>query len=370
VICRHSTITLLASLALALGIAVSTAAATTPSRSVGKSELQRALDRVVATGVPGAIALVRDGDRTIRLASGSSNLEPKTPMRTTDRFRIGSVTKTFIATVVLQLVGEGKLSLDDSVERRLPGLVPNGRNITIRQLLNMTSGLYDYLEDPRIFRPYLAGDFGYAWSPEQLAAIGVSHEPLFAPGKGWSYSNTNYILLGLIVEKATRHSLGAELARRIFAPLHLRSTSFDTQPRIAGRHAHGYYRDGKTLLDTSLVNPSHSWAAGAIVSTADDVASFYRALSRGRLLRPELLRAMRTTVAGYGLGLGRLPMPCGTTWGHAGKVVGYTTDAWGNSDGRRQVVVFANLNADSLSRPSKQALNQALATAYCGGRQR
>jgi CubicO group peptidase (beta-lactamase class C family) len=109
--------------------------------------LQGALDEVVAAGAPGAIALVRDANRTVRLTSGHGNLKTKTPMRATDRFRIASVTKTFVATVVLQLVAEGKLSLDDTVERWLPGLVPNGRNISVRQLLNMTSGLFDYLVD-------------------------------------------------------------------------------------------------------------------------------------------------------------------------------------------------------------------------------
>src|SRR5439155_22826910 len=110
-------------------------------------ELQKELDAVVAAGVPGAVLIIRDGNQTLRLASGSAELAPKVPMRTTDRFRVGSITKTFVATVVLQLVGEGKLALSDTVESRLPGVLPHGTSITVRQLLNMTSGLFDYLND-------------------------------------------------------------------------------------------------------------------------------------------------------------------------------------------------------------------------------
>ena len=190
-----------------------------------RSTLQRQMDALVAAGVPGVVVLVHGKNGTLRLASGHSNLARKTPMRVTDRFRVGSITKSFVATVVLQLVGEGKLSLDDTVEHWLPGAVPNGDKITLRNLLSHRSGLYDYLSDPRVLKPYLSGNFGYSWTPRRLVAVSASHKPLFAPGTTTSYSNTNYILLGLIVEKATGNSIGAELKRRIFAPLQLRSTS-------------------------------------------------------------------------------------------------------------------------------------------------
>src|SRR2546430_10663781 len=139
---RHRTLVVILLLALA-GVAAtaSTADAAAPAR---EPKLQRALDRVVAAGVPGAVLLVREGDRTIRLTSGSGNLKSKTPMRAGDRFRVGSITKAFVATVVLQLVGERKLALEDTVERWLPGVVPNGRRITVRRLLNHTSGLFSY----------------------------------------------------------------------------------------------------------------------------------------------------------------------------------------------------------------------------------
>jgi len=363
-------------LATVVAVALGGAATAAPGRAAdGDAKLQHALDQLVAAGAPGAIALVRDRNRTVRLTSGDGNLKPRTPMRATDRFRIASVTKSFVATLALQLVGERKLHLEDTVERWLPGLVPNGRRITVRQLLNMTSGLFDYLEDgdPTVLKPYLEGHFAYEWKPRQLVEIAVSHEPKFAPGGGWSYCNTCYVLLGLIIEAASDHPLASELRRRIFVPLRLGGTTFDTKPRIAGRHAHGYELEGKQLVDVSVLSPSFGWAAGAIVSTAGDLARFYRALLSGRLLRPGLLRAMETTVdagtlgAGiqYGLGLASVPLPCGPVWGHQGGTAGYQTWALNSKDGGRQIVVLVN---GALSNTGEKALERVLATAYCGSR--
>ena len=365
-------ISILALLVISATLAVPTAA--TPGRdATGEAKLQRALDEIVAAGAPGAIALVREGDRTIRLTSGYADLKTKTPMRATDRFRVGSITKTFVATVVLQLVGERKLRLTDSVERWLPGLVPNGRAITVRQLLNHTSGLFSYDED----REFLAAadrDLLRQWTPRELVAIATAHEPHFAPGAGWSYSGTGYIVLGLIVEKASGNSLGSELRRRIFAPLRLRATSLPTAPRIAGRYAHGYYV--RPLKDVSVGSPSVAWAAGALVSNADDLAEFFRALLRGRLLRPGLLQAMETTIksgpgAGHGLGLGAVRLPCGTVWGSSGGVPGYSTHSYSSKDGRRQAVLLVNVTGRAppvfnSPRPIARAEEHALLTAICG----
>ena len=154
-------------------------------------------------------------------------------------------------------------------------------------------------------------------------------------------------------------------------PLRLRDTSFDTQPRIAGRHAHGYLRDGRRLLDVSDLSPSWAWAAGAMVSTADDVERFYRALGSGRLLRPDLLRAMRETVAsgrgqGYGLGLARQRTACGTMWGNGGDFLGYNATAFGSKGGGRQLVLFLNLDELSHTPRIGRAFEQLMVTAYCG----
>jgi len=339
-----------------------------------RSTLQAQMDALVATGVPGVVVLVHDKSGTLRLASGHSNLAQQTPMRVTDRFRVGSITKSFIATVVLQLVGEGKLSLDETVDHWLPGAVPNGKTITLRQLLGHRSGLYDYLSDPRVLKPYLAGNFGYTWTPPRLVAVSASHKPLFAPGAKYSYSNTNYILLGLIIEKAAGNPIGAELKRRIFAPLQLRSTSLDTSPRMRPPYAHGYLIQGKELQDVTAVSPSYAWTAGAIVSSADDLARFYRALLGGRLLSADELRAMETPKDDYGLGLARARLPqtwgCrGARWGHDGAIAAYNSTALNSKDGQQQAVILVNsLTLDDKvgDAQAQQALVRLFKSALCG----
>jgi D-alanyl-D-alanine carboxypeptidase len=345
-----------------------------------RASLQKALDRVVAAGVPGAVLVVRDGNRTIRLASGYGALAGRVPARPNDRFRIGSVTKTFVSTVVLQLVGEGKLSLDDTVEQVLPGKLRGGSGVTVQQLLQHTSGLHDYLADPRIFRPYLAGNVRYVWTPQKLLAVANAHTPNFQPGAKWEYSNTNYLVLGLIVEEVTGNPLASELQRRVFERAGLRSTTFDMQPMIAGRHMHGYYPIRKRLTDFSALSPTAAWAAGAITATAEDVARFYRALLQGRLLSPALLQTMQATVPtgsptnDYGLGLWRTatmaisntPFSCGPAWGHNGDWIGYNTNAFSSKDGKRQFVLFVNRDEEAMTRPIARAMFAVGAKAYCG----
>ncbi len=363
----------LGALALATLVAAMTTAATAsaaPHRP-DRAKLQHALDAVVSSGAPGAIALVRDGRRTLRLVSGYENLATRRPMRPGERFRVGSVTKTFVATVVLQLAGEGTLALDDTVERWLPGLVPGGAGITIRQLVNHTSGLGDYADDA--FVHGLFDDRDRVWSPGELLALGAGHGPVFAPGTGLAYSSTGYIALGLIAEAAAGHALSTELRRRIFAPLQLRSTSLDAKPRIAGRHAHGYtrYDGGRRPRDISAIGQSFAWAAGAIVSNTHDLARFYRALLRGRLLRADLLAAMRITVSadeqGWGLGIIETFHHCGHSWGHGGETLGYETIADSSPDGTHQVVFALNADESVLgTRRAQLAISRLQELAYCG----
>jgi D-alanyl-D-alanine carboxypeptidase len=363
----------LAGLALAILVAATTAATAdaAPQRPAPRAKLQHALDAVVAGGAPGAILLVRDGHRALRLTSGYRRIATRTPARARDRFRVGSVTKTFVATAVLQLAGEGRLTLDDTVERWLPGLVPGGGAITIRQLLNHTSGLYDYADDAFVKR--VLANRAKVWPPRELIAIGTAHQPRFAPGAGLAYSSTGYIALGLIVEAASGHSLSAELRQRIFAPLHLRFTSLDAKPRIAGGYAHGYtrYHGAPRPLDISVIGQSFAWGAGAIVSTTDDLAHFYRALLGGRLLRPDLLAAMQTTVpAGgqdWGLGLIETPHRCGASWGHGGETLGYETTADSSPNGRHQAVLAINADQSVLAtRRVQMAIFRLQELAYCG----
>jgi D-alanyl-D-alanine carboxypeptidase len=341
--------------------------------------LLKDVEAIVAAGAPGAILLVQDGNRTARYTAGLGNVARKTPMRPDDHFKIASLTKTYTAMVVLQLVGEGKLRLGDTVERHLPGLVPNGNRITIRQLLNHTSGLFDFEGDPRYLKPYLSGNFGYYWAPRQLVRMGVSHKPLFAPGARYSYSNTDYVVAQLIVEAVTGKAIGAELKRRIFQPLQLRQTSYPTKPGLPSPYAHGYKLLGKPpATEVTLLSPSLAPGSGAIVSTVKDVADFYRALLSGRLLKPKQLQAMKTTVSyrtakvvaagpGIGLGIGRTPISASCVgWTHAGELPGYEVAAISSGDGRRQVVLMANQDRSTLPKRAVALFDNLIGKAYCG----
>jgi D-alanyl-D-alanine carboxypeptidase len=345
--------------------------------------LQQALDKVVADGVPGAIALRRDSGEEWHAASGVSDLTTKAPISARGRFRIGSITKSYVSTVVLQLVGEGRLTLDDTVERWLPGLVPNGAGITVRQLMNHTSGLYNYTDGP--FYLELLRDPLKAWRPLQLVHLAVAHPPEFAPGTRWAYSNTNYIVLGLIVaavdgvsEPLDMAAPAFEVYRRIVAPLGLWHTRFPlTDPDIHGPHPHGYVMDlppelgFPPVLDMTRFNPSWAWTAGAIVSTLDDVADFHRALFTGKLLGPDQQRELETTVAtgdgpGYGLGVFKLDTPCGTAWGHDGATPAGVSISLTSPEGSRQAVMMLTRDANTWTPQIGDDFGAAILTAFCG----
>lgn len=333
-----------------------------------KPALGLATTALVAAGAPGVEVLVNDGKTTVRFAAGVSNRATKTPLQSTDPFRVGSLTKTFVAAVVLQLAGEGKLGLDDSVERWLPGLVPSGAGVTLRELLSHRSGIFDYVEDPSVFARYLS-DPGFTWQPRELVALAVSHPAGFAPGTRYEYSNTNYVLLGLVVEAATGDTVGAELQQRVFSPLGLSQTSYAPDAHPPDSIAHGYLLSQKPQLDTTFYSASYADAAGAIVSTLDDLAHFYRALLGGRLLAAPLLAQMKNTRSigggnGYGLGLLRLRLSCGTFLGHTGDIPGYSTFAFARRDGKRQFVVAAN--GDGFGRRAQAAYNVLVQRAACG----
>ena len=216
------------------------------------------------------------------VAKGKSNLETDTAMKIECKFGIASVTKSFVGTVALQLVDEGKLELDDSLNRYISN-VPNAENITIRQLLNMTSGLFDYLADED-FNNTILSDPSKKWTPEELVAIGVSHEPYFPPGEGWRYSNTNTILVGMIIESITGNKLADEIQGRISDKLGLKNTLLPDSPYVAPPYAHGYLHDEGEYIDTSELDPSYAWAAGGMVSTLEDLKIWVEALATGKLI--------------------------------------------------------------------------------------
>jgi D-alanyl-D-alanine carboxypeptidase len=366
------------SLAVAFSVALAPAsAAARPDAHVAAPPSLRQLAKgLVAAGSPGAVVYVRDAKGTRAGAAGYANLRTKERLGAGHVFRVGSITKTFVATAVLQLESEGVLRLDESLERWLPGLVPNGEWITLRQLLNHTSGVYNYTEDAAFSRAIKRNPRA-VWTPEALVRFATPHPPVFAPGQGWSYSNTGYVLLGLVVEKATGRTLRDELRLRILEPLELSRTNLPTGAALAAPFAHGYLPRGNGLLptprgrpaDITGWNPSSAWAAGALVSTAADLARFYAALLGGRLLAPAQLRELKTTVwvtggsEEYGLGIWHRPIACGTAWGHGGAVPGYRTLAFSSDDGSRQALVLLNTSIGNYRIGSRYAA--ALVSAFC-----
>ena len=334
--------------------------------------VESALTSVIDAGAPGLVAQVWGGHSWAE-AKGLANLRQGVPMRPGDRFRIASLTKTYVATVLLQMAAEGRLGLDDPVARYLPGLLHNGGRITVRQLLNHTSGLADSSELPAVQAALTSG----AVPVRKQVRLASAQPRSFPPGAGWKYSNTGYLVAGLLIERLTGQDLGQVLAARLFGPLHLTATTFEPQPGIPAGIAHGYWPG---WAGTDAVNSTESvgggaWAAGAIVSSARDVARFYAALLSGRVLPVRLLAQMRSTITpippgygdAYGLGLARFDLACGPAWGHEGNLLGYTAVAEAAPDGHRGAVVLVNGwtgSTDSLLRVFT-AMKHAADTAYC-----
>lgn len=356
-----------AAAALVALVLVASASATGPSPSTPAG----AARGLVAAGAPGAIVVVRTPAGLRAAAAGAARLHPREPMRVPDRFRIASVTKSFVAAAVLQLVGEGRLGLEDTVERRFPGLVPNGRFITIRELLNHSSGLFDFDEDKAWIKARFANP-ARVWAPRDLVRIAVRHKPHFPPGSSWRYSNTNYVVLGLVVEHVTGGPLGDVLRTRLFAPLRLDATSYPLRTALNGRYVHGYVvaapplpRPPGTLIDTSSALSPSAWGAGQIVSNARDVTAFFAALLGGRVIRPALLRELKTPVNGYdyGLGIYSRPTRCGTAWGHNGDIPGWRNVVFATADGRRVVQVMVNIDG----KVDWRRIDDAAENVFCSG---
>ncbi|WP_437677084.1 serine hydrolase domain-containing protein [Sorangium sp. So ce131] len=324
--------------------------------------LQAALDDTVALQeVPGGTAAVRFPDGAVWTgATGLRQLDPPEPMAPGSVLRIGSVTKTFVSTVLLQLWTEGALDLDAPLSTWLD-LVPDGDVVTLRQVLNHTSGIPDYFESSA-FLEALFAEPQRAWAPEELVAYGVAQEPYFAPGAGWRYSNTNYILAGLVLEAATGHPAVEELRRRVLDPLELGSTFLDASEPVPVELARGYFSNEEiTLLDTTTrYHESQGWTAGSLVSSASDVARFMAALldvdvdGGSGLLEAPALAEMKTflplghpTYTGYGLGLFARESAIGPTYGHGGATTGYLASAYYAPEKDVTVTVLLNLTGGS-----------------------
>jgi D-alanyl-D-alanine carboxypeptidase len=340
---------------------------------------------VAHDGIVGAAVLVTDpahpdGPSCTRWTqtSGTADLRTKRPMNATDRLRAGSVTKTFTATVVLQLVAEHRLSLDAPVDRHLPGLIRShghdGRRITVRQLLQHTSGLPDHLDAPEWDHPERMRRRHF--EPRELVARALE---LPRPQSSWHYATTNYLIAGLLIREVTGNAPEAEITRRILRPLGLRDTYWPGDDiRLRGKHSRSYFadQDGRRV-DGTAWNMTFGGVGGALVSTPADLARFAHALLSGRLLPPAQLAAMRQTVAAdpdriwpgarYGLGLISTPLRCGGAWwGHAGTVPGGHRAFTAVGPDGRSVSVALNQVPSTLQ--AEQNFLDVVQTAFCEDR--
>jgi D-alanyl-D-alanine carboxypeptidase len=308
---------LLAVLALALPACAGddTALSTSP-------EVEKLAEEIADAGVDRAIVFVSDDGDDYVATAGSK------PVEADRRFRIGSVTKTLTATIVLQLVAEGELQLTDTLGSYVGGLPPRASNVTIRQLLNHTSGLANFTDYPAWLEPARKSD---STRPIDALRYAASQPQIFEPGSQHGYSNTNYTALGLVIEAATGRSYVDQLTERILDPVGLDSMELATTRQLPD-------------LDDEGENPNLPWAAGSIVSNAEDLSSFFSALLSGEILSERSLALMKDTVPlggsdGAGLGIFVLGLPCGAVWGHNGGIVDYGTLVGASEDGSRVVVV-------------------------------
>jgi D-alanyl-D-alanine carboxypeptidase len=338
-----------------------------------RARVQQAIDAVVAGGAPGVVAYARDGRREFTVTSGLRDVAAQKRMQKKSEFRVASITKTFVAAALLRLVGRGILGLDDSVEAWLPGVVPNGAAITIRQLLEHTSGVYNYTTD-NFFLSDRNADPTRAWTPDELLAVAFSHPPRFEPGSAYEYSNTGYVLAALVLEAATGLAAATVLEEEIFEPLRLRRVGFEEDLALPGPFARGYRLFSGGRVEEAPYHPTGYWGAGNVAADARTIARFFRALLGGDVIEAQQLEQMRTLGAysggkilvGYGLGLYQAVLgECDEPWwGHDGYYgPGYVSISANSEDASRQVVMLINASQEFFSPgPTYDAFD----TAWCG----
>ncbi|MEU5163537.1 serine hydrolase domain-containing protein [Streptomyces sp. NPDC020875] len=334
--------------------------------------LRSALKAALANGAPGAMARIDDGIGVLRQVEGIGDRATGRAINTADRFRIGSVSKTFSAVVLLQLVDEGALALDAPVNDYLPGLIDP--RITVRHLLSHRTGLYDYTND--MFAATVPGFESVrnrVFSYRELLDLSLAKPPTVTPGTTYSYSNTNFVVAGMLIEKLTGTDVGTAYERRIIDRLDLDDTFYvHPDTAIPGSHVKGYLRPdeaGAPLVDSTRQTASWAQSAGAVISSTRDLNTFMSALMKGRLTSAAALAEMRTwtpvnSTQGYGLGLRRRDLSCGVSvYGHTGTVQGYYTFAFASGDGRRAITAVANT---SNTGAVLNTLPRTLEAAFCG----
>ncbi|MFI5725059.1 serine hydrolase domain-containing protein [Streptomyces cyaneofuscatus] len=370
---------LIAALAGALAPATSASAAPatirtqTPAPDV--AGIVAALESALANGAPGAMARYSGPDGVRGRAVGVRDRESGAAMDTQARFRVGSVSKTFSGIVLLQLVEEHRLKLDAPVNTYLEGLLPDDR-ITVRHLLSHRSGLADYTD--AMFNETVPGFEAVrnrVFSYRELLDLSLAEPRTTEPGGAYAYSNTNFVVVGMLIEKLTGRPVADAYQRRIIKPLGLRQTTYvHPDTRIKGTHVRGYLHPdeaGAPLVDSTEQTVSWAQSAGAVISSPADLNTFTSALMRGRLLSPATLEAMTTVTPTdgtntrfYGLGLRRYDLSCGTrVYGHTGTVQGYYTYAFSTRDGRRSLSALANTSNHGAA---NTALGGTLEAAFCG----
>ncbi|RZS32452.1 D-alanyl-D-alanine carboxypeptidase [Herbihabitans rhizosphaerae] len=368
--------------AVALTTAVVASSPAAAQRNPVTGAVQAELDLLTSVDrIPGALAQIRDRHgRSVTVTSGTAELGTGRPMVSgTDSYRVASVAKSVTAVAVLRLVADHRVELDAPIETYLPGLVQgtgegveiDGRDITVRQLLQHTSGLSDYTRYLVPFDPLRRVE------PMELVRLSLAHKPDFAPGKGQAYSNTAFIVAGMLVERLTGKDIRTAMADLVIRPAGLHDTYWPAtgDTGIRGRHARNYMLDKTNpqgpLVDATAFEPSLLGAGGALVSTPADLNKFWRELFGGRLLPGRMLAEMQTAMppppggpnAGFGLGLMRIPLTCGgDAWGHDGDLLGVGTWSARNASGREATVYMTAQTGSHASKQLRRTLDVALCT--------
>ena len=319
-----------------------------PFPAAKRHEIDAVVNRAYAAAqVPGVVVGIWiPGEGNYVAARGFADLRSRQPMRSSYYFRIGSITKTFTVTSLLILADEKKLALDDAVSKYVD-FVPNGDKITLRMLANMTSGLHSYTEDDSWVTQML-GNPNRIWTPRELIDVGLRSPPDFAPGTGFHYSNTNTVLLGMILEKVSGQRIQDLYAQKLYSPLHLRNTIWPTSGQMPSPYASGYTRQtlDNTRANATNRNPSWAFTAGELISTMADLRTWVTSYTTGSLVSPEMQKERLTWVTlppntpsrHYGLGIGE-----DHGWlGHTGELPGYNTAAYYLPAKRAVVVVMVN----------------------------
>ncbi|MGW1728429.1 serine hydrolase domain-containing protein [Streptomyces sp. NPDC002306] len=371
---RNASIALAGSVVL-VTLAVSPANATPALPDPSVTGVLAVQKQAMANGAPGALTRIDAGASSYRISMGKADTAAGTPMDADRRFRVGSVSKTFTTVVLMQLVAEGRISLDASANDYLPKPLPDDR-ITVRHLLSHRSGLWDYTNDMFFYTvPGFEAVRNKVFTFQELIDLSTAHQPNNEPGAAYSYSNTNFVVLGQMIEHLTGVPMATQYEQRIFKPLGLKNTSYvHPQTAITGSYARGYVRDDDTtlpLVDSTEQTVSWAQSAGAVISNSSDLNRFFAAIVSGKLVPKAELQQMMSLVPVnadgtqfYGLGLRGRKLSCGVTvYGHTGTVQGYYTYAFTTADGKRSMTSMANTSNNGTV---NTVLGGTLEAAFCG----